>query len=54
MLYAILCYDSEETVSSWPKEVDEQVMNDLVEVQNGWAKAGKLGRWPVSSRPREP
>ncbi|HEX3598399.1 MAG TPA: YciI family protein [Polyangiaceae bacterium] len=43
MLYAILCYDSEETVSSWTKEEDTVVMKQLLDVQDGWAKAGKLG-----------
>src|SRR5262245_55538572 len=43
MLYAILCYDSEEVVSSWSKEHDEKVISKLIAVQEGWAKEGRLG-----------
>ncbi len=43
MLYAILCYASEDAVSSWSKEQDEAVMRDLLAVQEKYAKAGKLG-----------
>lgn len=43
MLYAILCYASEDAVSSWSKEQDEAVMKDLLAVQEKYAKAGKLG-----------
>ena len=41
MLYAILCYNSEEVVFSWSKDQDAKVMADLAEVQARWAK--KLG-----------
>jgi hypothetical protein len=43
MLYAILCYDSEEVVSSWSKEHDDAVIAKLIAVQEGWAKEGRLG-----------
>jgi hypothetical protein len=43
MLYAVLCYASEDVVCAWSKEKDEQVMNDLLAVQQKYAKAGKLG-----------
>jgi hypothetical protein len=43
MLYAILCYDSEDVISAWTKDVDDAVMADLIEVQARWATAGKLG-----------
>ena len=43
MLYAVLCYASEDAVCSWTKEQDEEVMRNLVVVQEKYAKAGKLG-----------
>jgi hypothetical protein len=43
MLYAILCYASEDVVCSWSKEQDEAVMADLIVVQEKYARAGKLG-----------
>ena len=43
MLYAILCYDSEEVTSSWSKEHDDAVIGRLIAVQEGWAKEGRLG-----------
>lgn len=43
MLYAILCYASEDVVSSWSKEQDDAVMGKLAAVQEKYAKAGKLG-----------
>ncbi len=43
MLYAILCYNSEEAVFSWSKEKEAKVMADLAGVQQRMAKAGKLG-----------
>ena len=43
MLYAILCYDSEEKVSAWTKEEDAAAMVKLVAVQQDLARAGKLG-----------
>ena len=42
MLYAVLCYNSEEMVFSWSKEEDAAVMNRLGAVQDKWIKAGKL------------
>jgi hypothetical protein len=41
MLYAILCYNSEDVVFSWSAEQDAKVMADLAEVQARWAH--KLG-----------
>jgi len=43
MLYAILCYHSEEVVFSWTKEEDAAVMGKLAAVQERWAARGKLG-----------
>ena len=43
MLYAILCYASEDVVCAWSKEQDDKVMADLLVVQQKYAKAGKLG-----------
>jgi hypothetical protein len=43
MQYAILCYHSESVVCSWTKEHDDEVMAKLMVVQDGLAKAGKLG-----------
>ncbi|PZN48798.1 MAG: hypothetical protein DIU65_15555 [Proteobacteria bacterium] len=43
MLYAILCYASEDVVCSWSKEQDDAVMADLAAVQEKYARAGKLG-----------
>ena len=36
MLYAVLCYNSEEVVFSWSKEEDAAVMSRLGEVQKRW------------------
>lgn len=43
MRYAILCYDSEETVWSWTKEQDADAMAKLDVVQQKLAGEGKLG-----------
>ena len=43
MLYAILCYDSEAVVSSWPKEKDDQVMESLGAVTAKIAAQKRLG-----------
>ena len=43
MLYAILCYDSEDVVGSWSKEKDDQVVASLGAVQAGLAAQGRLG-----------
>ena len=43
MLYAILCYDSEDVVSAWPREKDAQVMRDLGAVQEKLSAQGRLG-----------
>jgi hypothetical protein len=42
MLYAVLCYNSEEMVCSWTKEEDDAVMAKLSVVHDKWEKAGKL------------
>lgn len=43
MLYAILCYASEDVVCSWSKEQDDEVMGNLLAVQERYAQAGRLG-----------
>jgi hypothetical protein len=43
MLYAVLCYASEDVVTSWSKEKDDAVIKDLTAIQEKYAKAGKLG-----------
>ena len=43
MLYAILCYDSEDVVGSWTKEEDDAVMAKLAVVQQKLADQGRLG-----------
>ena len=43
MLYALLCYNSEEMVFSWSKEEDDAVMAKLSVVQEKLAAARKLG-----------
>ena len=43
MLYAVLCYNSEDTVFSWSKQEEEAVMARLAAAQQKMAKAGKLG-----------
>jgi hypothetical protein len=43
MLYAILCYDSEEEVCAWSKEQDDAAIAKLMAVQQQWAKEGRLG-----------
>jgi hypothetical protein len=43
MLYAFLCYNSEEAVFSWSKEEDDDVMARLDVVHEKLRRAGKLG-----------
>jgi hypothetical protein len=43
MLYAILCYDSEEVVGSWTREEDDAVMVKLGKVQQELTQQGRLG-----------
>jgi hypothetical protein len=43
MIYALLCYHSEDVVCSWSKEEDAAVMAKLGAVQDRLTKAGKLG-----------
>jgi hypothetical protein len=43
MLYAILCYDSEDVTSSWTKEQDAAVIAKLDVVQDKLKKEGRLG-----------
>src|SRR5258708_7187702 len=43
MLYAILCYNSEDVVGSWSKQEDDAVMEKLAVVQDKLAKDGRLG-----------
>jgi hypothetical protein len=43
MLYAILCYNSEDVVGSWSREEDDAVMEKLMVVTQKLAKDGRLG-----------
>jgi hypothetical protein len=43
MLYAILCYDSEELVGSWSKEEDDATLARLAAVEDDLARRGRLG-----------
>ena len=43
MLYAILCYNSEDMIDSWTKEQDDAVMADIAVVNDKIAKRGRLG-----------
>jgi hypothetical protein len=43
MLYAILCYHSEQEVFSWTKEQDDAVLAQRALVTDKLAHAGKLG-----------
>ena len=43
MLYAILCYNSEDVVGGWSKDEDAAVMERLGQVEDRLAKAGRLG-----------
>ena len=43
MLYAILCYNDEDTTGSWSREHDAAVMKKLAIVQEGLSKQGRLG-----------
>jgi hypothetical protein len=43
MMYALLCYHSEDVVCSWSKEQDAAVLAKLAVVQEKIARAGKLG-----------
>jgi len=43
MLYAILCYNDEDTVFAWSKEQEDATMARLIAVQTLLAEAGKLG-----------
>jgi hypothetical protein len=43
MLYAILCYNSEDAVGSWSKDYHDQTMARLGAVQDKLAKQGRLG-----------
>jgi hypothetical protein len=43
MIYAVLCYHSEDVVCAWSKEQDAAVMAKLGVVQDKLARAGKLG-----------
>ena len=42
MMYAVLCYNSEEVVCGWTKEQDDAVMAQLSNVHDKWERAGKL------------
>ena len=43
MLYAILCYNSEDAVGSWSKDYHDETMARLTAVQDKLDKQGRLG-----------
>jgi hypothetical protein len=43
MLYAILCYNDEDLISSWSKEEDDACMVRLQKVEHDLKRAGRLG-----------
>lgn len=43
MLYAILCYDSEEVIGAWSADTEAAVMDRLGAVQDRLAAQGRLG-----------
>lgn len=43
MLYAILCYNDEDTVMSWSKAEDDAVLAKRKRVSQEWLDKGKLG-----------
>ena len=43
MLYAVLCYHSEDVVTSWSADQEHAVMDKLAAVQEKLVKAGRLG-----------
>ncbi|HYG91480.1 MAG TPA: YciI family protein [Azospirillum sp.] len=43
MLYAILCYDSEDVVGSWTKQEEDAAMAKLAVVEQKLAREGRLG-----------
>lgn len=43
MLYALLCYNSEEIVGSWSKQEDDEIMARLTVINDRLQKEGKLG-----------
>jgi hypothetical protein len=43
MLYAILCYNSEEAIGSWSKDYHDQTMTRLYAVNDKLAREGRLG-----------
>jgi hypothetical protein len=43
VLYAILCYDSEDVVCNWSKEQDAEAMQKLEVVQQKLVAEGRLG-----------
>ena len=43
MLYAILCYHSEDVVGSWTQAEDDAVMARLAKVEQTLARGGRLG-----------
>ena len=51
MLYAILCYDSEDVVGSWTKEQDATVMAKLAAVAGEARRAAGSARSRGSCRP---
>ena len=43
MLYALLCYNDEDTVWAWDKAQEDEVMGQLAKVRAPLERAGKMG-----------
>jgi hypothetical protein len=43
MLYAMLCYNNEETVFAWSKEQNDAVMDKLAAVEDKLKQQGRMG-----------
>ena len=43
MLYAILCYDSEDVVGTWTQEQDDAAVAKLAQVEEEWSRQGRMG-----------
>jgi hypothetical protein len=43
MLYALLCYNSEDAIGSWSKDYHDETMTRLAVVQDKLDKQGRLG-----------
>lgn len=43
MLYAMLCYNNEDAVFAWSKKHNDKIMDQLMTVQEGLKRQGRLG-----------